>query len=98
MEGLTGGARMNAAAAIEGEQRRLGVRGRIGGQAPLDLGIEQLGDARAMRNEAALAKLAAPHDQQATVCINIAQTQPASLSCPETEPVAEREDDTICGT
>src|SRR2546425_12921882 len=44
MEGLTGGARMNAAAAVEAEQRCCGVRLRISGPAPLDLGADQSGD------------------------------------------------------
>ena len=63
MEGLTGGARMNAAVAIEAEQRCLGVRLRIGDQAPLDLGANQFSDAGAVRDEAALPELTASYHQ-----------------------------------
>src|SRR5947209_11553384 len=93
MEGLAGGAGMNAAAAVEAEQRCRGVRLRMGSSAPLDLGADQRGDAGAVGNEAALPELAPSHDQQAAVGVDIAQAQPAGLARAQTEPVAEREDD-----
>src|SRR6266851_1496562 len=76
MERLTSGARMNAAAAIEAEQRCCRVRLRMGGPAPLDLGADQFRDARAVRNETALTELAASHHQQAAVCVDIPQAEP----------------------
>src|SRR5215470_8243285 len=95
MERLTGGARMNAAVAVEAEQRCLGVRLRIGNPAPLDLGADQFGDAGAVRDQAALSELTASHDQQAAVSVDVAQAQPARLACAQTESVAESEDNAI---
>src|SRR5579859_643698 len=95
MEDLAGSARMNAAAAVEGEQWCSDVGFRKGGAAPLDLGTDQLSNVGAMRHEAALAELAASHHQQVAVSLNIAQAEAAGLSCAQTEPVAETEDGTI---
>ena len=53
---------MHAAPAVEGEQRPSSSCRRAG--AALDLVGEQLADARPVRDQAALAELAAPHDQQ----------------------------------
>jgi hypothetical protein len=47
MEDLAGGARMNAAAAVEGEQQCDGTGFRKCGAAPLDLGVNQFSDAEA---------------------------------------------------
>src|SRR5207245_7646331 len=74
------------------------VRFRMGGQAPLDLGANQFGDPGAVRNEAALSELTASHHQQAAISINIPQAESTDLSCAQTEPIAETEDDTIRGT
>ena len=63
MEHLAGGARMHAAAPVEAEQRRV-VAERAVGAAACELLGDQLADARAVRDEAGLAELAAPHDQQ----------------------------------
>jgi hypothetical protein len=98
MEYLTGGAGMKAAAAIETEQWCCGVRLRIGGEPPLDLSADQLGDARPVRNKAALPKLAASHHQQVAVTINIAQAQPTDLTSAQAQAVAETKDDAIRGT
>src|SRR5215211_431523 len=98
MEDLAGGARMNAAAAVEGEQRCGGVGFRKGGAAPLDVGADQFADAGAVRYETALAELAASHHQQVAVSMNIAQAEAADLPCAQAEPIAETEDDAIRGT
>jgi hypothetical protein len=95
MEYLAGGARMNAAVAVEAEQWCRGVRLRIGGEPPLDLSADQLGDARPVRNKAALAKLAASHHQQVAVTINIAQAQPTYLTSAQAQSLAKTKDDAI---
>src|SRR5690349_21517565 len=95
MEYLAGGTRMNAAVAVEAEQWCCEVRLRIGGQPSLDLSADQLGDARPVRNKTALAELAASHHQQVAVTINIAQAQPADLSSPQAQSVAETKDGAI---
>src|SRR5438477_197464 len=66
--------------------------------APLDLGAHQFSGAGAVRHEAALPEHAASHHQQVAISINVAQAEPAGLSGAQTEPVAETEDDAICGT
>jgi hypothetical protein len=79
MEDLAGGARMNAASAVEGEQRCGGVSFGKGGAAPLDLGANQFSDAGAVRHEAALAELATSHHQQIAISMNITQAEAADL-------------------
>jgi hypothetical protein len=92
MEDLASGARMNAAATVEGEQRCGGVGFWKGDAAPFDLGAHQFSDAGAVGHEAALAELAASHHQQVAISINIAQAEAADLSGAQTEPIAETED------
>src|SRR6476659_6471556 len=98
MEDLTGGPRMHAAAAVEGEQGCVGIRLRMGGPSPLDLGTDHLGDTRAVRDEATFPELATSHDQHSAIRVDVAQAQPADLARAQTESVAESEDDVVRGT
>ena len=61
----------------------------------LDLAGEQFADARPVRDEAALAELAAAHDQQAAVDIDVVEAQPARLAGAQPQAVAESEDGAV---
>jgi hypothetical protein len=63
--------RVDAAPAIEGEQRRL-VAERPATATALELLLEQRSDPRPVRDEAALPELPAPHDQQTALHVDIA--------------------------
>ena len=91
VEHLAGGARVHAPAPVEAEQRRVVVRARRL-LATLELLGDQLADARPVRDEAALAELAAHHDEQLRSRVDVAEAQPAGLTGPQPEPVAEGED------
>jgi hypothetical protein len=71
VECLAGGAGMDGSLPVEGEQRRLDVSGPGAGAAG-GLLADQCGDARPVRDQAALAESAAPHDQQRAAGIDIA--------------------------
>ncbi len=58
---------------------------------------EELADARAVGDEAALAELAAAHDQQLAVVVDVADAQAAGFAGSQPEPVAEREDGVVGG-
>ena len=53
---------------------------------------EELADARPVRDEAALAELAAAHDEQLPARVDVAEAQAARLTGAQPEAVAERED------
>ena len=91
VEHLAGGARVHAAAPVEAEQRRVGRQRTVGAAAGELLG-DQLADAGAVRDEAGLAELAAPHDQQVAVGVDVTEAQPAGLTGSQPQPVAEGED------
>jgi hypothetical protein len=78
VEDLACGAGVHAAAMVETEQRRIGCCGSLGSSA-LDLGGEEFADARPVRDEAALAELAAAHDEQLPVGVHVAEAQAARL-------------------
>ena len=86
--------REHARAPVEGEQRRLRVEPPVGGAA-LELLVEQLADPGAVRDQAALAELAALDDQQLAFAVEIAEAQRACLTAAQSQPVAEREDRAI---
>ena len=92
MECLACGAWMHAAAAIEAEQRV------VDGTARSSFGLpgEEFSDAWSVWDETALAELAAPHHEELAVGVDVAQSQPASLTGAEPEAVAESEDGVIC--
>src|SRR5205814_8069124 len=79
VEDRGGGAGSDAAAPVEAEQRSVGP-GRAGGRAALGVLLDQLGDARPVRDEAALAELAAGDHEQATAGVDVAEAKPARLS------------------
>ena len=86
MEGLAGGARVHAASAVEAEQRPV-----FRPAAALDVAGDELGDARAVGDEAALAELAAAHDEDAPLGVDVADAEPACLPGAQPEAVAESE-------
>jgi hypothetical protein len=71
VERSAGAVRVDAAPAIEGEQRRL-VAERPATATALELLLEQRSDPRPVRDEAALPELPAPHDQQTALHVDIA--------------------------
>jgi len=91
VEDLAGRAGAHAPAPVEAEQRRARIR-RAGCLAALELFADQAGDARPMGDEAAFTELAAHHDEQVPLHVDVAQAQPAGLSGPQPEPVAKGED------
>src|SRR5438067_2314705 len=84
-------ARVDAAPAVESEQRRTRF-GSIFLASALEVEGQHLPDERSEGNEAALAELATMDDEELPVCINIVQVQAAGLPDPEPETVAEGED------
>jgi hypothetical protein len=74
MERLARAARMNAATAVEAEQR---IRG--AGAAAFDLAGEEYPDARPVRNQTALAELATPHRQEPPLGVDVADAQATRL-------------------
>ena len=91
MERVGSGPRMDVARAVEREQRRrVVVRAVVA--ATLDVVAEERGDPRAVGNEPALAELAAAHDQQIAIGVDVAEPQSADLAAAQPESVAERED------
>jgi len=81
---------MDTSSAVEAEQRVVGVVA-----AALDLACEEFADARAIWDEAAFAKLAAAHNEQLTIDIEVADQKTARLAGPQPETVAEREDGVV---
>src|SRR5215831_12436864 len=97
MERMAGGAWMNTAVPVEGEQRRLVVRTQVLSSTTPDLAADQFGDAWTVRDKTALAELAAPHHEQVALRIDIAQAKTAGLTGAQPQPVAEGEDGAIRG-
>lgn len=69
---------------VEGEQWRVGFLCTLGASA-FELANEEFADAGPVRDQTALAELAAPHDQQLPVEVDIAQQQPARLPGSQSE-------------
>src|SRR5260370_25909111 len=91
VEGRAGGARVDAALPVEGEQRSV----RPGPAAlPAAPGMvpDQDGDPRPGRDEPALAELAAAHDEQLPAGVDVAKAQPACLAGSQSEPVTQGQD------
>lgn len=88
--GLPGDARVP----VEGEQRRVVIKPPASG-ATLELLVDQRAYPWAVRDQAALAELAALDDQQLAAAINVADAQRARLTAAQSKPVAEREDRAI---
>jgi hypothetical protein len=72
VEGRAGRAGTDTALPVEAEQRSIGAGCPAVGPAALHLVADELGDARPVWNEAALAELAAPHDEQSTIYVDVA--------------------------
>src|SRR6266542_3018560 len=95
MEGLAGGAGMDAAVTVEAEQRRIGPGSRAAGRAAPGLLCDEPGDARPVRDEAALAEFSAAHDEQAPTGVDVAKAQSACLAGAQSEPVTQGEDGAV---
>jgi hypothetical protein len=67
VEDLARATRIDTSSAVEAEQRVVGVPA-----AALDPACEKFADARAMWNEATLAKLVAAHNEQLTIDVVVA--------------------------
>ena len=87
VESLACAARVHAALAVEAEQRSL-----TSATATLDLAGEEFADTRPVGNEPALAELAAPHDEELPVVVDVTDTEAARLPSSQPEAIAEGED------
>jgi hypothetical protein len=85
---------VHAALTVEGEQRRIGRAG-ASCSSTVELASQELTDARPMRNQTTLAELAAPHDQQLPVGVDVTEPEAADLSGSQSEAVAEGEDGVV---
>jgi hypothetical protein len=77
VERLAGTARVHAVLSVEAEQRVV-----TAAAAALDLVGEEFADARPVRDKAALAELAAPHDQELSGGVDVAEVKAARLPGP----------------
>src|SRR5450756_2003387 len=80
VERLAGGTRMHAATPIEGEERGVGRKCRVGGSAPLELLPQERAHARPVGDEPALAELAAADDEEVALDLDVADAEPAPVS------------------
>lgn len=90
VERLACAARMHAAPTVEAEQRVV-----TGASTALDLADEERADARPVRNEAALAELTAPYDEELALRVDVAEPEPARFPSSQAESVAEGEDGVV---
>lgn len=94
VESLARAAGVHAAPTVEAEQRCAGFW-RTAGPSVLELAVEELADARPVRDEAALAELAAPYDEELPVGVDVAEAEAARLPGSEPEAVAEGKDGVV---
>ena len=94
MERLARAAGVHAAPTVEAEQRCVGF-GRALDRSRSTCRASSCADARSVRDKAVLAELAAPHDEQLPVGVDVAEAQPARLSGAQPKAVAESEDGVV---
>lgn len=87
VERLACGARVHRTPAVEAEQRVVLLRATA-----LDVASEELADTRPVRNEAVLAELPTPYDEELALRVHVADAESARLPGPQAEAVAEAED------